>query len=56
MKKILLLLIVMAGFTLSLAAQKVVTGKVTDVDLNPLGGSFGSGKRDYCCKLTDAEF
>lgn len=38
MKKILLLLIMLAGFSMSLSAQKVVTGKVTDEDLNPLAG------------------
>jgi TonB-linked SusC/RagA family outer membrane protein len=38
MKKILLMLVVLTGFSLSLSAQKVVTGKVTDEDLNPLVG------------------
>ncbi|HQM70674.1 MAG TPA: SusC/RagA family TonB-linked outer membrane protein [Bacteroidales bacterium] len=55
MKKILLLLIVMAGFSLSLAAQKVVTGKVTDADLNPLGGVSVLVKGTTVGTLTDAE-
>ncbi|MBW6501463.1 MAG: SusC/RagA family TonB-linked outer membrane protein [Bacteroidales bacterium] len=38
MKKILLLLIVLIGFSANLMAQKVVTGKVTDEDLTPLAG------------------
>ncbi len=38
MKKIILLFLMLAGFSMSLEAQKVVTGKVTDEDLNPLAG------------------
>ena len=38
MKKVLLLLIAVIGLSSSLMAQKVVTGKVTDENQQPMGG------------------
>ena len=55
MKKILLLLVVLTGFSLSLTAQKVVTGKVTDEDLNPLAGVAIQVKGTTIGTLTDAD-
>ncbi|HOF22170.1 MAG TPA: TonB-dependent receptor plug domain-containing protein, partial [Bacteroidales bacterium] len=55
MKRIILLFLVFAGFSFSLAAQKVVTGKVTDEDLNPLGGVSVIIKGTSIGTLTDAD-
>ena len=54
MKK-LLLLIMLAGFTLNLAAQKVVTGKVTDEEQNPLAGVSVQVKGTTIGVLTDKD-
>jgi len=54
MKK-LLLLILLAGFTLNLAAQKVVTGKVTDEEQNPLAGVSVQVKGTTIGVLTDKD-
>jgi TonB-dependent SusC/RagA subfamily outer membrane receptor len=54
MKK-LLLLIMLAGFSLNLAAQKVVTGKVTDEEQNPLAGVSVQVKGTTIGVLTDKD-
>ncbi len=53
MKKILQLLIVLAGISLSLSAQKVVTGKVTDENQTPLPGVSVQVKGTTVGTLTD---
>jgi TonB-linked SusC/RagA family outer membrane protein len=55
MKKILLLLVVFIGFSICLMAQKVVTGKVTDEDQNPLAGVSVQVKGTTFGTLTDTE-
>lgn len=55
MKKILLMLIVLTGFSASLWAQKVVTGKVTDEEQNPLAGVSVMVKGTTIGTLTDAD-
>ncbi len=55
MKKILLMLIVLIGFSGNLMAQKVVTGKVTDEDQNPLAGVSVQVKGTTVGTLTDAD-
>jgi TonB-linked SusC/RagA family outer membrane protein len=55
MKKLLLMLIVLTGFSVSLAAQKVVTGKVTDEDQNPLAGVSVLVKGTTIGTLTNAD-
>jgi TonB-linked SusC/RagA family outer membrane protein len=55
MKKILLMLIVLTGFSVNLIAQKVVTGKVTDEDLNPLAGVSVLVQGTTLGTLTDAD-
>jgi TonB-dependent starch-binding outer membrane protein SusC len=55
MKKFLLLLIVFTGFSVSLMAQKVVTGKVTDEQQIPLPGVSVQVKGTTIGTLTDAE-
>ena len=55
MKKFLLLLIVFTGFSMSLMAQKVVTGKVTDEQQTPLPGVSVQVKGTTIGTLTDAE-
>src|SRR4030043_223692 len=55
MKKILLMLIVLAGFSVSLVAQKAVTGKVTDENQAPLAGVSVQVKETTIGTLTDAE-
>ena len=44
-----------AGFTLNLAAQKVVTGKVTDEEQNPLAGVSVQVKGTSIGVFTDAQ-
>ena len=53
MKKFLQLLIVLAGFSLSLSAQKEVTGKVTDENQTPLPGVSVQVKGTTVGTLTD---
>jgi len=53
MKKFLLMLIVLLGFSTILMAQKVVTGKVTDEDQNPLVGVSVQVKGTTIGTLTD---
>ncbi len=55
MKKFLLLLIVLAGFSMNLTAQKVLTGKVTDEQQNPLPGVSVQLKGTIIGTLTDAD-
>ncbi|MCX6302634.1 MAG: SusC/RagA family TonB-linked outer membrane protein [Bacteroidia bacterium] len=55
MKKILLMLIVLAGFSVSLVAQKVVTGKVTDENQAPLAGVSVMVKGTTVGTLTNVE-
>jgi len=55
MKKFLLLLIVFIGFSMSLVAQKVVTGKVTDEQQSPLVGVSVQVKGTIIGTLTDAD-
>jgi TonB-linked SusC/RagA family outer membrane protein len=55
MKKILLMLIVFAGLSISLAAQKVVTGKVTDENQAPLTGVSVMVKGTTVGTLTDID-
>ncbi len=55
MKKIILLLLVFSGFSLSLTAQKVISEKVTDEDLPPLNGVSVVLKRTGTGTLTDAD-
>ena len=55
MKRFLLILIVLAGFTVSLSAQKVVTGRVTDEDQKPLAGVAVQVKGTTVGTLTDAD-
>ncbi|NSW94770.1 MAG: SusC/RagA family TonB-linked outer membrane protein [Bacteroidales bacterium] len=55
MKKFLLMLIALAGFTVSLTAQKVITGRVTDEDQKPLAGVAVQVKGTTVGTLTDAD-
>jgi len=49
------MLIVLMGFSVNLIAQKVVTGKVTDEDLNPLAGVSVIVQGTTLGTLTDAD-
>jgi TonB-linked SusC/RagA family outer membrane protein len=55
MKKLLLTLIVLIGFSSGLIAQKVVTGKVTDENQNPLAGVSVIIKGTTVGTLTNAD-
>lgn len=55
MKKILLLLFLLIGSTVFLLAQKVVNGKVTDEDQNPLPGVSVVAKGTNIGTLTDID-
>jgi hypothetical protein len=55
MKKVLLFLIMLLGFEFSLEAQKIITGKVTDEDQNPLAGVSVMVKETTIGALTDAD-
>jgi TonB-dependent starch-binding outer membrane protein SusC len=55
MKKVLLFLIVLLGVEFSLQAQKIITGKVTDVDQTPLAGVSVMVKETTLGTLTNAD-
>lgn len=55
MKKVFLLLIVLAGLNLSLEAQRIITGKVTDENQNPLAGVSVAVRETTVGTLTDAD-